>query len=103
VHGGYNWQVGSWVGGVEADVDFAESVNYLASVRGRLGWALGSWLLYGTGGAAFIDTDNDFVVVSADDGPFNFSNGTTDTGFVGGGGVEYKIAPRLSLGLEGLN
>jgi outer membrane immunogenic protein len=102
VHGGYNWQVGSWLGGVEADVDFAESVNYLASVRGRLGWALGSWLLYATGGAAFLDTDNDFVVVSADDGPFSFSNGKTDTGFVVGGGVEYKIAPQLSLGLEGL-
>ena len=102
VQAGYNWQVGSWVMGVEGDFDFADNINYLASVRGRLGWALGSWLLYGTGGVAFIDTDNDFVVVSAGDGPFNFSNGNTDTGYVVGGGVEYKIAPQLSLGLEGL-
>ena len=87
VHGGYNWQMGTWVVGVEGDFDFAENINYLASVRGRLGWALGSWLLYGTGGVAFIDTDNDFVVVSADDGPFSFSNGNTDTGYVVGGGV----------------
>ena len=100
VQAGYNWQVGSWVMGVEGDIDFAENINYLASVRGRLGWALGSWLLYGTGGVAFIDTDNDFVVVSAGDGPFNFSNGNTDTGYVVGGGVEYKIAPQFSLGLE---
>jgi outer membrane immunogenic protein len=102
VQGGYNWQMGSWVAGVEGDIDFAENINYLASVRGRLGWALGSWLLYGTAGVAFIDTDNDFVVVSADDGPFSFSNGNNDTGFVVGGGVDYKIAPQLSLGLEGL-
>jgi outer membrane immunogenic protein len=102
VHGGYNWQVGTWLIGVEGDFDFADNINYLASVRGRLGWALGSWLLYGTGGVAFIDTDNDFVVVSADDGPFSFSNGNTDTGYVVGGGVEYKVGPQLSLGLEGL-
>ena len=99
---GYNWQMGIWLVGVEGDFDFAENINYLASVRGRLGWALGSWLLYGTGGVAFIDTDNDFVVVSVDDGPFSFSNGNTDTGFVVGGGVDYKIAPHFSLGLEGL-
>ena len=102
VHGGYNWQMGTWVLGVEGDFDFAENINYLASVRGRLGWALGSWLLYGTGGVAFIDTDNDFVVVSDDAGPFNFSNSNIDTGYVVGGGVEYKIASQLSLGLEGL-
>ena len=93
VHGGYNWQMGTWVVGLEGDFDFAENINYLASVRGRLGWALGSWLLYGTGGVAFIDTDNDFAVVSADDEVFNFSDGNTDTGYVVGGGVDYKLAP----------
>jgi len=102
VHAGYNWQMGTWVAGVEGDFDFAENINYLASVRGRLGWALGSWLLYGTGGVAFIDTDTNFAVVSANGGLFNFSKGTTDTGYVVGGGVDYKIAPQLSLGVEGL-
>jgi len=57
---------------------------------------------YPTAGVAFIDADNNFSVVSADDGPFNFNTGTTDTGFVVGGGVDYKVAPHLSLGLEGL-
>jgi opacity protein-like surface antigen len=65
---GYNWQRGSGLIGIESDFDFADNLNYLISVRGRIGWALGSWLLYGTGGVAFIDTDNDFVVVSLDDG-----------------------------------
>ena len=102
VQAGYNWQMGNWLAGVEGDFDFADNINYLASVRGRLGWAVGSWLFYGTGGVAFIDIDNDFVVVSADDGPFGFSNGNTDTGFVVGGGVDDKIAPHHSLGFEGL-
>ena len=101
-HAGYNLQMGSWVVGLEGDFDFAKDLNYLASARGRLGWALGSWLPYATAGVAFIDADNDFSVVSADDGPFNFNTGTTDTGFVVGGGVDYKVAPHLSLGLEGL-
>ena len=102
VHAGYNWQTGPWVLGVEGDVDFADHINYLASARGRLGWGAGNWLFYGTGGVAFIDTDNNFVVVSADDGPFGFSGGNNQTGFVVGGGIDYKVAPHLSLGVEGL-
>ena len=102
VHTGYNWQIGTWLVGVEGDVDFSDNINFLASARGRLGWALGNWLLYGTGGVAFIDTDNNFVVVSADDGPFGFSQSNNDTGFVVGGGVDYKVSPHLSLGVEGL-
>ena len=88
--------------GIEGDFDFAENVNFLASARGRLGWGLGNWLFYGTGGIAFVDTDNNFVVASADDGPFSFSGGNNETGFVVGGGIEYKVAPQLSLGVEGL-
>jgi outer membrane immunogenic protein len=99
---GYNWQMGGWVVGLEGDVDFAKNINYLASARGRVGWALGSWLPFATAGVAFIDANNDFSVVSADDGPFNFNTGSTDTGFVVGGGLDYKIAPQLSLGVEGL-
>lgn len=88
VHGGYNWQMGGWLMGVEGDFDFANNINFLASVRGRLGWASGSWLLYGTAGVAFVDSDNNFVVVSADDGPFGFSHGNNNIGFVVGGGME---------------
>jgi outer membrane immunogenic protein len=102
VQGGYNWQLGGWVVGLEGDVDFAKNINYLASARGRVGWALGSWLPYATAGVGFIDADNNFSVLSADDGPFSFNADGTDTGFVVGGGLDYKIAPQLSLGLEGL-
>jgi outer membrane immunogenic protein len=65
VHAGYNWQTGPWVLGIEGVADFANNINFLASARGRLGWGAGNWLFYGTGGVAFIDSDNHFVVVSA--------------------------------------
>jgi outer membrane immunogenic protein len=101
-HGGYNFQSGGLVLGVEGDIAFADDIDYLASVRGRAGWATPNWLFYGTAGVAFIDTNTNFVVVSADDGPFGFNVGNTDTGFVGGGGIEYRLSPSFSLGVEGL-
>ena len=102
VHGGYNLQWNSFLLGVEGDIDFANNIDYLASIRGRAGWATPNWLFYGTAGVAFIDTSTNFVVVSADNGPFGFKVGNTDTGFVGGGGIEYRVGPHLSLGVEGL-
>ena len=39
LHGGYNWQVQQIVLGVEGDVSFSNDANYLASIRGRLGFA----------------------------------------------------------------
>src|SRR6185312_14217579 len=99
---GYNLQLGSFLVGVEGDVDFADNINYLASVRGRAGFALGSWLLYGTGGVAFIDTDTDFTVLSGDNGAFSFNESNSDTGYVVGGGIDYRVTPKLSLGVEGL-
>jgi opacity protein-like surface antigen len=102
VQGGYNWQANNLLLGIEGDVDFANNIDYLASVRGRLGWATPNWLFYGTAGAAFIDTNTSFMVASAANGPTSFKFGTTDTGFVGGGGIDYKISPNISVGVEGL-
>src|SRR5215510_9704711 len=74
---GYNWQSGSLVGGLEVDLSFSnlsgssDSVvlplgpgatntitrsddgKWLGSARGRLGFASGNFLLYGTGGLAW--------------------------------------------------
>src|SRR5512138_2655770 len=82
-HAGYNFQWGSLVAGVETDlmwsgikgsaeltgkvdtVPFAvrvsNNLDYLGTVRGRLGYALGSLLLYGTGGLAYGRVSNDYV------------------------------------------
>jgi outer membrane immunogenic protein len=80
---GYNWQFANWVAGLETDLQgiahheesgsfftvvpqpafpafplasaatVSRSLDYLGTVRGRLGWTpAGNWLRYGTGGLA---------------------------------------------------
>lgn len=91
-HLGYNWQgARNIVLGVEGDIDFLDDVEYLATIRGRLGYAFGPTLLYATGGVAFIGFD--------DDGLFTDDS---DTGWVAGAGLEHKIRNNLSFGVEGL-
>ena len=69
---GYNYQTGSWVWGIEGDVDGAniqanqnvvlpiggsaflnEKQNWLASIRGRIGYTWGPGMIYVTGGGAW--------------------------------------------------
>ena len=60
IHVGY--EVGSvfnWVYGVEGDIDAVEDVyDYVASIRGRIGWATENVLLYATTGVAFARNDS---------------------------------------------
>jgi|EndMetStandDraft_9_1072997.scaffolds.fasta_scaffold04175_4 outer membrane immunogenic protein len=89
-HLGYNWQGPSnWVVGIEGDANFSDDFEYLATVRGRLGYAMGRTLLYGTGGVAFAGFNDNII----DD---------DEVGWVAGGGVETKIRGNMSLGLEAL-
>ena len=93
IHVGYNWQKpGGWVFGIEGDVGFVDddSTDYLATIRGRLGYAMGPTLLYATGGAAFAGVDD-----GSDDSD-------TETGWVVGAGIEHKFSQNWSVGLEGL-
>ena len=98
---GYNYQIGSFVVGLEGDIQYAdfgrdgafdvdgdgdedgvfESSDWFGTVRARAGVAFGQALIYGTGGFAF-----------ADDA----------TGWTAGGGVEYAFTNNLSLKVEGL-
>jgi outer membrane immunogenic protein len=102
VHAGYNWQMQNYLIGIEGDANFANDLDVLGSIRGRLGLVYDRWLVYGTAGVAFLSTDEHFVVVSADDGPFGFKHSDDDTGFVGGGGVDYMIWPNVSAGVSAL-
>jgi outer membrane immunogenic protein len=108
---GANYQVGSLVFGVEADGDWADASGFgtftasalcaggclttsswLGTVRGRAGYALDRFLIYGTGGAAFGN-------VRA-----NFSNdsvgSTTEAGWTAGAGVEVALARNWSAKAE---
>lgn len=63
IDGGYNWQNGPWVFGVEGDINvtgaddtFAPwkfSNPWFGTLRGRVGYAFSNVLFYGTGGLAF--------------------------------------------------
>lgn len=91
LHVGYNWQKpGGWVFGIEGDVSFADDIDYLATIRGRLGYAMDSTLFYVTGGGAFIGFDD------------GFGDSQSETGWVVGLGLEHKLRPNVSIGLESL-
>jgi outer membrane immunogenic protein len=118
---GYNWQWASLVFGVEGDFDAAtltasgnsvtnsiaaagapvgfqasSSINWLASVRARLGYTWGPGLVYLTGGGAWVNTD--IKTLTCDTGATfqactqgNFTG--TQSGWTLGAGFEWMIAP----------
>jgi outer membrane immunogenic protein len=99
---GYNFQWGQWVFGIEGDIDASTNlVHYLASIRGRAGYAWADYLIYATGGVGFIGFDHRVTAID-DVGAFRFSNNRNETGFVVGGGIEKKIWGNWSVGVEGL-
>lgn len=97
IHIGHNWQEDTIVYGIEADVSFADQIDYLASVRARLGFAMDNFLIYATIGGAFVGFDKDDHV-----GPLFKDDDDSKVGLVVGGGVEYKLDSNLSVGVEGL-
>ena len=98
---GYNYQIGSFVVGLEGDIQYADfggddrfdfdrdgiadddfnNSDWFGTVRARAGVAFDRALIYATGGFAF-----------ADDA----------TGWTVGGGVEYAFTNNLSAKIEGL-
>jgi opacity protein-like surface antigen len=104
VHVGYNWQKDSSVFGIEADVGFADGLDYLATLRARLGYARGDLLVYATGGVAFAGFDDDAVSFKTHNKTYSLGGDDDDRkiGLVVGGGAEYKIRPNWSVGVEGL-
>jgi outer membrane immunogenic protein len=106
VQGGFNWQVSSFVVGVEGEYSWADingsattnsvvlpafsstataNVRDLALATARAGFAADNWLFYVKGGGAW-GHDN--------------SNGASTAGWVVGGGVEWGFLPNWSAKLE---
>jgi outer membrane immunogenic protein len=120
---GYNWQRGSVVYGVEADISgtglkstmnttlqslfvppptafTTSSIDWYGTVRGRLGWATGPVMFYGTGGLAYGRTGvnstlNDNVLPAS----LNSQSSSVKAGWVAGFGIEYLWRPNLILNL----
>ena len=109
-HIGCNFERGAFIFGIESDIGVANDVDYLASVRGRIGTAAWSRShLYLTGGVAFASFDRDFKLsYKHEDGETYYhydrrhDEGDDETGWVLGAGWEYLIKDNMSFGLEGL-
>jgi outer membrane immunogenic protein len=115
---GFNWQAGNIVFGVEGDISFPDwddeaippaddttpgvssDYDFLASVRGRLGWADDNVLFYVTGGIAWLEAE-----IKNDENWCDFgacSLDVSDTGGVAGAGIEWGVTEMISLRAEGL-
>jgi outer membrane immunogenic protein len=106
---GYNYQVGSFVVGIEGDYDWSDikgssnaaicsptigcetKNSWLATVRGRVGYAFDRWLPYATGGLAYGN-----IKAASDLG----TDTSTKAGYAVGAGVEYAFLSNWSAKLE---
>src|SRR5687767_13176857 len=112
---GYNMQFGSFVAGVEADLQFADingsdrrvlvngalinvgtgGLDYFGTVRARLGFAIDRALVYATGGFAYGGGDNGNGcrvgnLIDCDD------DDDVSGGWTLGGGVEFAVTNNLT-------
>ena len=131
--GGFNWQMGAVVFGIEGDVNWIGNDNkhgfgacgyngkyytldasprstMLGSLRGRLGWSFDRALLYMTGGAAFRNSTNgDSISVysAASNGTLLATYATnsdrSNVGWSLGGGLEWAFTNNVSLKIEYLH
>jgi outer membrane immunogenic protein len=101
IQGGYNWQSGSLVFGVEGDLQISGASDTFApwqfsnpwfgTARGRIGYAFNNILFYGTGGLAFGETHGE---------TFGLSESHTNAGWTLGVGAEFGIAQNWSAKVE---
>jgi outer membrane immunogenic protein len=116
VQAGYNWQANQIVYGIEADVSLSDisggesvtfpgvgtasgsaSVDWMATVRGRVGFLLSPRLLaYGTAGVGIARASADVRL----NGVTALSTSETSTGFVYGVGLEGKLTETISARIE---
>jgi outer membrane immunogenic protein len=98
---GYNWQSGAMVFGIEGDLQASAADDTFApwkfsnpwfgTVRGRVGYAFGNVLLYGTGGLAFGELRGE---------TFGLSESHTNAGWTAGVGAEFGFAPHWTAKVE---
>jgi outer membrane immunogenic protein len=140
-YAGYNWQVGQTVLGIEGDVSYlggrgsstqalfytfpgvptldgstiqlTANDRWLASIRGRLGYAFDQVMIYATGGAAFTETRVGLnLMVPPQTGSLAALNATPSasinfsqdkTGYAAGAGIEWIFSPNWIGRLEYLH
>jgi OmpA-OmpF porin, OOP family len=114
-HFGYNFQTGPWVYGLEGDAEGGDigglqrqtfaggsygvgsSMDFDASVRGKVGYAFDRILLYGTGGVEFGDITTHY---NSPIGTRVGSSNSFRTGWTAGAGVGYALTHNWEADLE---
>ncbi|MBV9063903.1 MAG: outer membrane beta-barrel protein [Alphaproteobacteria bacterium] len=100
---GQLWPVGGMVLGLESDISFGKDIDFLSSIRGVVGVPLGPALIYGTGGLGQEVAPKNFGVSSATGEIDTFAGKESKYGWTVGGGVEFMVAPRITLGAEAIH
>ena len=117
VYAGYNWIMGPAIVGVEGDFlgafnsdesggptydeVYENDLDWLASIRGRVGLPIDRILLFATGGIAFAGVNNESSSETYPAEDFRETDSTL-TGFAVGGGIEYAMTSNFILRLDGL-
>jgi outer membrane immunogenic protein len=113
VLGGFNWQSGPLVLGIEGDIGWTNAtgtgqaqptveihhykIDWTSHIRGRAGYATGPWLFFVAGGASIAEFNMTMQVLSTfipcqEGGPY--------TGWSVGGGVDYALNDWVSARAE---
>jgi outer membrane immunogenic protein len=110
---GYNYQIGQAVLGLEGTWSWADingdtscvvifnckrSIDSIATIVGRVGYAFNKTMVYGLGGVAWGDVDTD--VVGNIFGLAQLRGGETHTGWVAGIGIEHALTSFLVARVE---
>jgi outer membrane immunogenic protein len=120
VHAGYDYQLGSSiVAGVVAEYGRSTIVDSVsafsttpafytltrrlrdhASIRARLGFAIGDTLVYGTGGAAYGKIRHSFTTSNTANTFTLAGDDEKSWGYRAGGGVEQRVSENFSIGAQ---
>jgi outer membrane immunogenic protein len=117
---GKDWQVGNVVYGIVVDISksdisgfftpdvddgFETKIDWFGTVRGKLGYATGPYLLYATGGLAYgkvkaTQGDIDIPAPVFDPDTGFVSKSEIRIGWAAGGGIDVSVAKNLIFGVE---
>jgi outer membrane immunogenic protein len=119
---GFNYQVSNLVFGAEGDFDWAANNNnnsvtgvvgplghtftasandrWMATVAGRLGYAIDRWLIYVKGGGGWVGANSFTVTDVTTGGSVTGGSSNTLSGWLVGGGFEWAFANNWSMRAE---
>ncbi|MDB5512666.1 MAG: hypothetical protein JWR08_2149 [Enterovirga sp.] len=124
---GYNQQIGRFLAGIEADIQYTDlnrtvtltgvapvaggapaaqysatqSLDYLGTVRARMGYIANRLLVFGTGGFAYGDVQVRQTVATGG-ATFTAARQMTGLGYAAGAGLEYAVTSNVTAKAEAL-